>query len=96
MHRQPANHTGGQGEPEELAGAYGNSLRLLVENDLKTIAFPAISTGIFGFPAGLAAQIAVTTTAHFLKSAPEIEGVTFCCFGADSVGHHQAAMASLG
>jgi len=91
----PVWHGGGQGEPEQLAGAYGNSLTLLKDNGLKTIAFPAISTGIFGFPADLAAKIAVSTTAHFLKAAPDIETVTFCCFGADSVAHHQAAMASI-
>ncbi len=86
---------GGAGEPEALAGAYGNALRLMVENSLKTIAFPAISTGIFGFPAPLAARIAVSAVDQFLTTAPSIRQVTFCCFGADSVAHHRTALAAL-
>lgn len=75
---------GDSGEEELLAGAYRRSLEILVANNLTTIAFPAISTGIFGFPAGRAAEIAVETVSTFLASHPNVE-VTFCCHGSESL-----------
>lgn len=78
---------GGNGnEPEKLAGCYRNSLRLAVENDCKTIAFPGISTGVYRFPKDLAAQIAVETTADFLGRNDTIEQVIFVCFDPESEG----------
>ena len=61
----PVWHGGGQGEDQLLASAYCNALRLAKEHNLKTIAFPAISTGIYGFPADRAAAIAVSTIREF-------------------------------
>ena len=72
---------GKRGEPEILANCYRNSLRLAVENGIKTIAFPAISCGVYGYPIEAAAQIAVKTTREFLASTDEIEEVIFVLWG---------------
>jgi O-acetyl-ADP-ribose deacetylase (regulator of RNase III) len=70
--------SGGQcGEPETLASCYRNSLLLAVANDLRTIAFPAISCGVYRYPIADAAQIAVTTAAEFLRENASITEVTF-------------------
>lgn len=64
----PVWHGGNQGEPELLRDAYQNSLTIAREKNLKSIAFPAISTGVFGYPKEEAARIAVETALEFLKS----------------------------
>lgn len=64
----PVWHGGNQGEPELLRDAYQNSLTIAREKNLKSIAFPAISTGVFGYPKEEAAKIAVETALEFLKS----------------------------
>ena len=71
----PVWHGGVAGEPEKLAGAYRSSLQLAQEHQLKTIAFPAISTGIYGYPLDAATQIAVATTREFLKDSGSIDRV---------------------
>ncbi len=63
-----------------LADCYKNSLRIAVENAVRTIAFPNISTGIYGYPKGLAAQIAIKTVSEFLLYNSDIEEVIFVCF----------------
>ena len=77
--RVPRQH----GEPEKLAACYRNSLVLAAENGCKSIAFPCISTGIYGYPIEDAAKIAVREVREFLtqrrKDAEEME-VVFCCF----------------
>jgi O-acetyl-ADP-ribose deacetylase (regulator of RNase III) len=65
---------------ELLANCYRNSLQLAVENEVKTIAFPAISCGVYGYPIREASQIAVDTVAAFLEGHPEIEKVIFVLF----------------
>ncbi|MDQ3281963.1 MAG: O-acetyl-ADP-ribose deacetylase [Acidobacteriota bacterium] len=73
---------GGQnGEPELLASCYRESLRLAVENGVRTIAFPAISCGVYGYPIEAATQIAVAETRRFVRENPTIESVLFVCFG---------------
>ena len=72
---------GKHGEPETLADCYQNSLQLAVENGIKTIAFPAISCGAYGYPVEEAAQIAVKTTREFLANAHKIEKVIFVLWG---------------
>jgi O-acetyl-ADP-ribose deacetylase len=67
-----------------LADAYANSLRLAVENGVRTIAFPNISTGIYGFPKKLAAEIAVGTVREFLEGHSGIVQVVFVCFDAEN------------
>jgi O-acetyl-ADP-ribose deacetylase (regulator of RNase III) len=71
-------------EDDKLKNATLNSLKLADENNLKSIAFPAISTGIFGFPIDRCAEIMLETTSDYLKGETEIEKVIFCLFGQDS------------
>jgi O-acetyl-ADP-ribose deacetylase (regulator of RNase III) len=75
---------GTQGEAEVLADCYRNSLRLAAENGLKTVAFPNISTGVYGYPKRPAAEIAVGTVRAALAAYPAIERVTFVCFDAEN------------
>ncbi len=76
----PVWHGGGKGEPELLDDAYRNSMALAGENGLKSIAFPAISTGIFGYPPDLAAETAIEAVSAALADHAGIEEVVFCCF----------------
>ena len=69
-----------------LASCYRRSLEVAVENGVQTLAFPAISTGVYWFPVPRAAEIAVGTVAAFLATSQEIEQVVFCCFGAEITG----------
>ena len=86
---------GGADEDALLAGCYRNSLDLAVAGGLSSIAFPAISTGVYRFPAGRAAGIAMGTVADFLAADDSLETVIFCCFGAASVAVHQAAYSTV-
>lgn len=88
----PVWHGGGSGERELLASCYRRSLEVASENGCRTIAFPAISTGVYRFPADEAALIAVSTVAETLKAMPDIETVTFCCFAAASAERHRTAI----
>ena len=88
----PIWHGGNVNEDALLAGCYANSLILAGEHDLTTIAFPAISTGVYGFPADRAAMIAVNTIANVLAEQEKFEKVLLCCFGAAAVAAHKAAM----
>jgi O-acetyl-ADP-ribose deacetylase len=76
----PVWHGGRNDEPEKLGNCYKNSLRLAAENNLKTIAFPNISTGIFGYPREQAAHVAVKTVTEYLESDSFIVKVYFVCF----------------
>ena len=81
----PVWHGGAQGEPKLLADCYRNSLQLAVKHNLKTIAFPGISTGIYGYPKRLAAAIAVATVTTFLTESEHsgrggVDQVLFVCF----------------
>ena len=76
----PIYRNGQHGEPELLENCYRNSLRLAKENRLRTIAFPSISTGVYGYPIEEAARISIRTIDTFLKENPEIQQVTMCCF----------------
>jgi len=71
---------GGKGEASVLASCYAQSLHLAVEHGLKSIAFPSISTGVYGYPLELAAPIAVRTVREFTAHTDEIDEVIFCCF----------------
>lgn len=74
---------GEQGEPELLAACYRNSLQLAVTNGIRTIAFPAISCGVYGYPLDEAARIAVQEVRRFLAADDRIETVYLVCFGAE-------------
>ncbi|MGQ7791965.1 macro domain-containing protein [Faunimonas sp. B44] len=89
----PVWQGGGRGEAAELAGAYRNALTLAAGNAVRTIAFPAISTGIYGYPAAAAAAIAVGTAAGFARSAPgALAEIVFCCFSEASADEHRRAL----
>lgn len=91
----PVWHDGQQGEDEKLASCYRNSLALAAAHGLRTVAFPAISTGIYGFPLDRATHIAVTETASVLRAHPNIERVTFVCFSADAYALYQRELATV-
>lgn len=77
----PIWHGGDRGEDALLASCYRDSLALAVEHGIRTIAFPAISTGAYGFPLDRATNIAVTEVSRFLEGDPTIDQVVFVCFG---------------
>ncbi|HEY4281937.1 MAG TPA: O-acetyl-ADP-ribose deacetylase [Chthoniobacterales bacterium] len=79
----PVWRGGADSEPELLASCYRRSLELAVEHSLVTVAFPAISTGVYGFPRRPAAEIAVSTVRRFTESPTSLQDVIFCCFSAD-------------
>lgn len=79
----PVWRGGKRGEPALLASCYQSSLNLAVENNLRTIAFPAISCGIYDYPVRDATKIAVTETLKFLRDRDSIDKVLFVCFSAE-------------
>jgi O-acetyl-ADP-ribose deacetylase len=84
-------------EPELLTSCYRTALRLVADNNLRSIAFPAISTGVYRFPADLAARVAVgTVVSEISADARGINRVVFCCFSNESAGHHVNAFTELG
>lgn len=88
---------GGKDEEELLASCYRTALELAAAHRLASVAFPAISTGIYRFPPDRAARIAVGTVAAELAASPRgIAHVVFCCFAPDAAEHHMAAFADLG
>ena len=88
---------GAYGEDALLASCYRTSLALAAEQNLRSIAFPAISTGVYAFPPDRAARIAVTTVTKQIKSTRHsFEHIVFCCFSQSIADHHQAAFATLG
>jgi len=80
----PVWHGGKNNEGKLLVDCYRNSLRLASENNIKTIAFPCISTGVYRFPKEKAAQIAVEEVNNFLKNNNVVENVSFVCFDEES------------
>jgi len=78
----PVWHGGDHNEPQLLAACYSRSLQLAAERGLASIAFPAISTGAYGFPLEAAAEIAVSTTRAFTEAPTSLQEVIFCCFSA--------------
>ncbi len=80
----PVWHGGGNREAEQLASCYRASLALAEQHGAKTLAFPAISTGIYGFPATRAARIAAREVRAFLVQHPTPERVVFVAYGAES------------
>lgn len=88
----PVWHGGGSGEDEALANCYRNSLALAMHHGIRTIAFPAISTGIYGFPLRRATQIAVREVSQFLDTHPQMEKAIFVCFGDDAYDAYEQAL----
>ena len=91
----PVWHGGTRGEPALLASCYRRSLEIAVAHELRTIAFPAISCGIYGYPLELAAPLAVETCASFVAAGPRLERVVFALFADDALRAYAAALARL-
>ena len=91
----PVWHGGGKGEAAMLAQCYRRALGLALGNNLTSIAFPAISTGIYGFPAEQAAIIAVETVHEFVAGDDRLQQVIFCCFGAETLKAYEKALATF-
>lgn len=89
----PVYRDGGHHEPELLASCYRNSLRLAVENGLKTIAFPCISTGVYRYPKLEAARIAFREITRFLAVYPGFEQVIVVCFGPEDFNIYNRLLA---
>ncbi len=88
--------TGGTlGEDGLLASCYRRAIDLALENGIRSIAYPAISTGVYRFPIDRAARIAVGTVADALAAAPAIERVVFACFGEESTKAHREALSAI-
>ena len=104
-YRLPARHVihtvgpvwqgGDRGEDELLASCYRRVIELCGLHALNSVAFPAISTGIYRFPADRAADVAVSTTVDALPTVPSLGRVIFCCFSDDSARLHEQAMARV-
>ncbi len=93
----PVWHGGGSNEEELLASCYRTALALCAEHGLASLAYPAISTGVYRFPADRAARIAVGTVVSEVSADPRgLKRVTFCCFGEESAAHHREAFLALG
>jgi O-acetyl-ADP-ribose deacetylase (regulator of RNase III) len=92
----PVWHGGGRREDEALASCYARAIDLCQSHGLASIAFPAISTGVYRFPPDRAARIAVSTTVEALKAAPAVRRVIFCCFSKESAALHEQAIAGFG
>jgi O-acetyl-ADP-ribose deacetylase len=88
----PVWRGGESGEPELLASCYRRSLELAREHGLASIAFPAISTGVYGYPPAAAASVAVGTVREALEGDDHFEKVVFCCFSEPSAALHRAAL----
>ena len=91
----PVYRDGRHGEPERLASCYRRSLALAAEKGAQSIAFPCISTGVYGYPAEEAAEIAILTVQEALKALPEPMDVVFCCFSAPDAERYEKWMKNL-
>ena len=88
----PVWHGGNAGEPERLASAYATSLRLADELGVQHVTFPAISTGVYGYPAELAAEVAVGTLAAALRDTTSVERATLVAYSGSSLVPLRAAL----
>jgi O-acetyl-ADP-ribose deacetylase (regulator of RNase III) len=91
----PVWRGGGRGEPELLASCYRASLQLAVESALRTLAFPAISCGVYGYPVDQAARVAIGEVLRFLESDRTIERVYHVCFGGAALVAYRTALDDL-
>ncbi len=88
----PVWSDGKSGEPEQLASCYRRSLEVAGELQVASVAFPGISTGVYGFPAEVAAPIAIRTVREAGLAGTSVESVTFCCFSDSDLAIYQSLM----
>jgi O-acetyl-ADP-ribose deacetylase (regulator of RNase III) len=86
---------GGQNEEKRLADCYRNSLAAAVERGAKTVAFPAISTGVYGFPLRRATEIAIRETRQFLENDDCLDQIIFVCFSKKAVDTYEEVLATI-
>ena len=86
---------GDKKDEELLANAYRNSLKLAKENKVKTIAFPNISTGVYGFPKDRAAAVALKTVMDYFIQYPELEEIIFCCFDEENYSIYRGLYSAI-
>jgi O-acetyl-ADP-ribose deacetylase (regulator of RNase III) len=89
----PVWHGGDHGEPEQLASCYRHALEVAAQNGIHTLAFPGISTGVYGYPVEHAARIAVATVRAALPAHPAIREVIYCCHSAADLAVYRALLA---
>ena len=88
----PVWRGGQEGEPSLLASCYKESLRVAVSVGAQSVAFPSISTGIFGYPVARASRVAVASVREALEVSPGIQEVVFCCFSAEDLATYEQAL----
>lgn len=88
----PVWHGGEKNEAKLLASCYRESLKLAASHQLASIAFPSVSTGVYGYPPGLAAEVAVATVQEFLGTPCSLQEIIFCCFSASDLVLYQALL----
>jgi len=86
----PVWHGGTRGESDLLASCYRRSIEIAAQNGIRTLAFPSVSTGVYGYPIELAAEVAVATVRAFVPEFPVIQEVIFCCHSAADLAVYQA------
>ncbi len=91
----PVWRDGEHGEDELLASCYRSCFALVIQHGIKTVAFPSISTGAYGFPMDRAARIALREAKHFLERPRSAEKLTLVCFGADALKEYQTALREI-
>lgn len=91
----PVWHGGGQGEPELLASCYSLALRLATEVEADSIAFPAISTGVYRYPLEAATRVAIETVTAHLEASAKPGKVAFCCFSASDAEVYERVAGDL-
>jgi len=85
----PVWHGGNDGEPALLASCYRRSMDIAAANGITTLAFPSVSTGIYGYPIELAAQVAIATVRSRVQALPALREIVFCCFSAGDLAVYE-------
>ena len=92
----PVWHGGNHGEPALLASCYKRSLEVAIAQKLRSIAFPSISTGVYGYPIELAAAVAVSSVREVISSGAALDDVAFCCFSAADLAIYDRLLTRTG